>query len=47
MTSRILTTSPVDSAEFEELVELTGSYFAHGQYYNFELLFLIGTITAT
>ena len=30
LTSRILTTSPVDSAEFEELFELTGSYFAQG-----------------
>ena len=47
MTSRILTTYPVDSAEFEELVELPGSYLAQGKECNFELLFLIGMITAT
>ena len=28
LTSRFLTTSPVDSAEFEEVVAVTSSYFA-------------------
>ena len=31
LTSRILTTSPVDSVEFEELVYLTGSYLVQGK----------------
>ena len=30
LASRLLTTSPVHSAEFEELVALTCSYFAQG-----------------
>ena len=47
LTSRFLTTSAVHSAEFEELVALTRSYFAHRYILRFRLIFLMGTITVT
>ena len=47
LTSRFLTTSSVHSAEFEEVVALTSSYFAERYILRFKLIFQMGTITVT
>ena len=46
LTSIFLTTSPVHSAEFEELVALTCSYLAERYILRFRLIFLMGSFTA-